>query len=123
EGVHLLNCAFEGEPRLMSLVVDCTNDFDCSDLAYEPDENSVCVKHTTTWYEDWYQWEGGNKSCTFPSGITFSWEIPLDAQSNPDYTGIGRGWNGRRTFGGYKDNHRRTFYWRSHTCVKIYYYV
>jgi len=28
-----------------------------------------------------HTWEGGAQSCTFPTGVTFSWNIPSNAQS------------------------------------------
>ena len=34
-------------------------------------------------------WEGGPQSCTFPSGVTFGWNIPSNAQSQPNYSSVG----------------------------------
>ncbi len=34
-------------------------------------------------------WEGGPQQCTFPSGVTFGWNIPSNAQAQADYTSVG----------------------------------
>jgi hypothetical protein len=67
----------------------CANDSDCSDLGYQPPSDNVCVKKSSGNEEEYHTWEGGSQSCTFPTGVTFSWNIPPNAQSLPDYSYIG----------------------------------
>jgi hypothetical protein len=45
---------------------------------------------STTAYETFHQWEGSSQSCTFAdTGVTFSWNIPANAQSLPNYSSVG----------------------------------
>jgi hypothetical protein len=39
--------------------------------------------------DDYHIWEGGSQSCTFPSGVKFTWNIPSGAQSLPNYNSVG----------------------------------
>ncbi|KAG7294482.1 hypothetical protein NEMBOFW57_004556 [Staphylotrichum longicolle] len=127
EGIHLLNCRPYGGAGVaqtwLSLVVYCANDSDCSNLSYSPSSNNVCVKGTSTTSEAYHVWEGGSQSCTFPSGVKFTWNIPSNAQSQANYSPVGSGSNGYRSFAGYKDDHGATFGYNYHSCEKIYYYI
>ncbi|KAJ7252300.1 hypothetical protein C8J57DRAFT_1238182 [Mycena rebaudengoi] len=53
-------------------------------------------------------WEENQKRCTFPSGVTFDEAIDADAQSRPDFSFAGWGWNGK-TWNCFKDNNRLLF--------------
>ncbi|KAL2143660.1 hypothetical protein VTI28DRAFT_10167 [Corynascus sepedonium] len=127
EGVHLFNCRPWGGAGVtqtwISIVVYCANDSDCSQLSYSPPRDNVCVKGVSTTEEAYHIWEGSEQSCTFPTGVTFTWNIPSDAQSRPDYTYIGSGSNGHRDFAGFKDNHGSAMSYDYHSCEKIYYYI
>ncbi|KAG7285204.1 hypothetical protein NEMBOFW57_009825 [Staphylotrichum longicolle] len=128
EGVHLFNCGpfgAAGAPKTWySIVAYCANDADCSSLGYNIPSNDACVKSVSGTSGQYHIWEGGPQSCTFPSGVTFSWNIPANAQSQADYTSVGSGSNGYRSFAGYKDNKvSGASYGGSHSCKKIYYYV
>ncbi|KAK4099288.1 hypothetical protein N658DRAFT_453303, partial [Parathielavia hyrcaniae] len=115
EGVHLLNCS-PGPDRdpggskvpppktWVSLVVYCANDSDCSNPSYKPSPDNVCVKYSTTYNGQSNIWKGGSQSCTFPSGVSFSWNIRSDAQSQPNYANVGSGSNNYRSFAGFKDD-------------------
>jgi hypothetical protein len=39
--------------------------------------------------DSFHIWEGGPQSCTFPSGVTFGWNIPANAQSQADFSYVG----------------------------------
>ncbi|KAH6622684.1 hypothetical protein F5144DRAFT_517088 [Chaetomium tenue] len=127
EGIHLFNCrpfGGAGVPQTwISIVVYCANDSDCSSLGYSPPSNNVCVKGTSTSSETYHVWEGGSQSCTFPTGVTFTWNIPSGAQSQPNYSSVGSGSNGYRSFAGYKDDHVNGASYNYHSCEKIYYYI
>ncbi|KAL2265788.1 hypothetical protein VTJ83DRAFT_6888 [Remersonia thermophila] len=68
-------------------------------------------------------WEGSEQSCTFSSGVTFSWNIDRNAQRQNDYTYVGSGWNNFRSFAGYKDNKQQGATYLNHDCKKIYYFI
>lgn len=67
----------------------CANDSDCSSLSYSPPSDNVCVKGTSSTSESYHIWEGSSQSCTFPTGVTFTWNIPSSAQSQPNYSSVG----------------------------------
>ncbi|KAK4143178.1 uncharacterized protein C8A04DRAFT_12618 [Dichotomopilus funicola] len=128
EGVHLLNCRSFGEASsdhtFLSIVAYCADDANCSSVGYNIPANDACVVSSSTAYEDWHQWEGGSQSCTFAStGVTFTWDIPSNAQSLPNYSSVRTGSNGFKTFGGYKDDSLNGANYNYHSCIKKYYYV
>ncbi|KAH6621524.1 hypothetical protein B0J18DRAFT_229071 [Chaetomium sp. MPI-SDFR-AT-0129] len=127
EGIHLFNCrpfGGAGVPQTwLSIVVYCANDSDCSNLTYNPPSDNVCVKGTSSSSEVYHIWEGSSQSCTFPTGVTFSWNIPSNAQSQPNYSSVGSGSNGYRSFAGHKDDHTAGPSYNYHSCEKVYYYV
>ncbi|KAK4141366.1 uncharacterized protein C8A04DRAFT_31118 [Dichotomopilus funicola] len=127
EGIHLLNCSpfgAAGNTRIWySLVAYCENDADCSSLGYVIPSNDRCIVSTSTTPDSFHTWEGGPQNCTFPTGITFGWNIPANAQSKPDFSSVGGGWNDFRSFDGYKDNKANGAGLAFHSCRKIYYYV
>lgn len=116
EGVHLLNCSpfgAAGNARVWYSLVAvyqtqihsctyrpttnvysltskyCENDADCSSLGYVIPSNDRCIVSTSTTPESFHTWEGGPQNCTFPTGITFGWSIPSNAQSQPDFSSVG----------------------------------
>jgi len=111
EGVHLFNCrpSSNGVAQTwQSLVVVrtylpstktytsvltppqyCANDSDCSNSGYNPSSDNVCVKSSSGTSGSYHIWEGGSQSCTFPTGVKFSWNITSNAQSQPNYSTVG----------------------------------
>ncbi|KAJ4290035.1 hypothetical protein N0V88_006837 [Collariella sp. IMI 366227] len=85
--------------------------------------NNVCVKKTTSQSEAYHIWEGGEQSCTFPTGVTFKWNIPANAQLRPNYSFVSTGTNGYKVFDGFKDDHGAAPGYNYHSCEKIYYYI
>ncbi len=68
----------------------CANDADCSNYQYTIPASDACVVSTSSTPEAFNNWEGGPQSCTFPStGVTFSWDIPSSARSQPNYSWVG----------------------------------
>ncbi|KAK4224307.1 hypothetical protein QBC38DRAFT_485810 [Podospora fimiseda] len=106
EGVHLLNCG-----SAYSVVLYCPNDSSCS---HTP--NNACT------YGNIITWEGGYKSCTFPTGVTFWWNIVSNAQSYANFAVVGNGGNGYTNFVIRKDD-KHTFYTDGYgtACKTIYY--
>ncbi|KAK4215156.1 hypothetical protein QBC37DRAFT_282323 [Rhypophila decipiens] len=131
-GLRLMNCwpimSGNGAPpggwRYTSYVVYCDDMATCDSTLFTPSSNNVCVKKSSTAVNDYYIWEGGSKSCTFPTGVTFTWNIPSNAQSQADYSWVGTGSNTYRTFNGYKDNKDGSLHYPSFVqrCSKIYWY-
>jgi hypothetical protein len=67
-------------------------------------------------------WEGSERACTFSdTGVTFTSDIASDAQSLPDYSYAGPGWNGYTNFNCYKDNGRLLYKLGISSCYSIYY--
>ena len=95
----------------MSHLQYCAQDSNCN---FYPANNNLCnFGVIITWEQSW--------QCTFPTGVTFSWGIRSDAQSLPDFSEVGTGFNGQgwRIF---KDNKHRMFYDGSgRSCNSIYY--
>jgi hypothetical protein len=114
EGIHLFNCYPIGgagvQQTWLSIVVVstgrvyvcpehlltirlqyCANDSDCSNLGYSPPSENVCIKSSSTSDSNYHVWEGSSQSCTFPSGVTFSWNwnIQGNAQSQANYAYVG----------------------------------
>ncbi|KAK3898428.1 hypothetical protein C8A05DRAFT_47261 [Staphylotrichum tortipilum] len=126
EGVHLFNCRPSSNnvaQTWQSLVVYCANDSDCGNPGYNPSSDNVCVKSSSGTAWNYHIWEGGSQSCTFPTGVKFSWNISSNAQAQPNYSTVGKGSNGYRSFTGYKDDHGAAVSYNSHSCEKIYYYL
>ncbi|KAK3942813.1 hypothetical protein QBC46DRAFT_231582, partial [Diplogelasinospora grovesii] len=122
EGVHLMNCrpfGAEGAPPPVSLVVYCPNDSDCNNITFQPSSDNVCQMSSG----NYYTWEGGSKSCTFPTGVTFTWDIESNAQSQANYAYVGSGSNGFRSFAGYKDDQHTALQYNYHDCDSIYYFI
>jgi hypothetical protein len=67
----------------------CANDSECSNLAYNPPSENVCVKQSSGSDGLYNVWEGSEQSCTFPSGVSFSWNIQASAQSQANYAYVG----------------------------------
>ncbi|KAK3351417.1 hypothetical protein B0H65DRAFT_546460 [Neurospora tetraspora] len=124
EGIHLMNCEpTNGATNYISAVVYCANDGNCNNLSYSHSSSNVCVKSTSGSSGAYHVWEGSTQSCTFSSGVTFSWAIGKEAQTWPDYTYVGTGVNGYSTFSGYKDDKHYGVTYNSHKCRSIYYYI
>ncbi|KAH6650438.1 hypothetical protein F5144DRAFT_588917 [Chaetomium tenue] len=127
EGIHLLNCrpfGGAGSPQTWySVVAYCANDADCSRLNYLIPDQDTCIVSTSSTPESFHTWEGGQQSCTFPTGVTFNWNIPANAQSQADFSSVGAGWNDFRSFSGFKDQKVNGAGLGSHSCTKIYYYI
>ncbi|KAK3393890.1 hypothetical protein B0H63DRAFT_444093 [Podospora didyma] len=127
EGIHLFNCypiGGEGVPQTwLSLVVYCANDADCSNIGYSPPSSNVCVKQQSSTPNSYWHWEGSWQGCTFSSGTTFSWNLEALAQNWANYSPVGQGDNGFRTFVGYKDDKSNGLGYNYHDCQKIYYFV
>ncbi|KAK3403103.1 hypothetical protein B0T20DRAFT_474901 [Sordaria brevicollis] len=120
EGIHLMNCDPSATSiGYMSAVIYCANDSDCSNPSYGHSSNNVCVMSTS----NFHTWEGSTQSCTFSTGVTFSWNIGRQAQSSPDYSYVGSGANNYRTFAGYKDDKHLGGTYNGHYCRSIYYYI
>ncbi|KAK3403102.1 hypothetical protein B0T20DRAFT_17185 [Sordaria brevicollis] len=126
EGIHLVNC--EGlhygtgtASGQISAVVYCANDSDCNNLAVGHLEKDVCVKKFSNDPGVFNIWEGSTQSCTFSTGVTFTWYIPSNAQTLPDYSYVGTASNGYRTFAGYKDDKHLGVNYMSRQCQNIYY--
>jgi hypothetical protein len=68
-------------------------------------------------------WETGfGQSCKFNNGVTFSFTIDRDAQSRPNFSRAGTGYNGYRSFICYKEKPQRVLYpFANGGCVVIYY--
>ena len=62
DGVHLVNCNSDD-----SVVVYCADDSNCN---FNPTHNNYCVFHAG----GTAIWEGGSKSCDFPTGVVFECE-------------------------------------------------
>ncbi|KAK1778231.1 hypothetical protein QBC45DRAFT_328947, partial [Copromyces sp. CBS 386.78] len=94
-----------------------------SNLSYSHTSSNVCVKSISGLTEAYHIWKGNTQSCTFSSGVTFTWNIPSNAQSLQDYSYVGTGSNGYSTFSGYKDDKHYAIRYNAHTCHSIYYYI
>ncbi|KAK3306071.1 uncharacterized protein B0T15DRAFT_217630 [Chaetomium strumarium] len=128
EGIHLLNCRPFGGAGVsqtwLSIVAYCANDADCNSLQYSIPDQDACIVSSSGTSESYHHWEGSSQSCTFSStGVTFRWNIPGNAQSQPNYSSVGTGSNGFKTFAGFKDDHSPSASYSYHSCEKIYYYV
>ncbi|KAK4235384.1 hypothetical protein C8A03DRAFT_17875 [Achaetomium macrosporum] len=128
EGIHLLNCRPFGGAGVsqtwLSIVAYCANDADCNSLQYSIPDKDACIVSSSGTAESYHIWEGSSQSCTFSStGVTFHWNIPSNAQSRPNYSSVGTGSNGFKTFAGFKDDHSTSASYSYHSCEKIYYYV
>lgn len=66
----------------------CANDGDCNNLSVVHPNTNVCTK-SRSGTRSYHTWEGSTQSCTFGSGITFTWNIPSNAQSLPNYNYVG----------------------------------
>ncbi|KAK0623698.1 hypothetical protein B0T14DRAFT_400565, partial [Immersiella caudata] len=132
-GLRLLNCdpIYSGGPgertwKWTSLVVYCDNLGQCDDPSYVPSHNNVCVKKESTREGeiDFHVWEGGWQGCQFPTGVTFSWNINGNAQSQADYSLVGEGDNTFRRFNAHKDNKQQAVNWPQlvQRCYKIYWF-
>ncbi|KAE8454466.1 hypothetical protein EG329_000089 [Mollisiaceae sp. DMI_Dod_QoI] len=109
EGVHLVNCN-----NVYSVVVYCPNDSDCN---HNPPAGDGCVRPGG----GTYHWEGSPQSCTFTTGVTFSWNIASNAQSQPNFAYVGSGNNGHG-FNIYKDNQHVMYTdGNGYQCKSIYY--
>ncbi len=67
----------------------CANDADCSNYHYGLPPSDACVVSTSTTLDQFHTWEGGPQSCTFPTGVTFNWDIPSSAHSQAAFSWVG----------------------------------
>ncbi len=65
----------------------CANDTDCSDYHYNVPASDLCTMSTSLAVETYHTWEGGWQSCTFSTGVTFSWYIESGAVSQYSWAG------------------------------------
>ncbi|KAF2111871.1 hypothetical protein BDV96DRAFT_602901 [Lophiotrema nucula] len=80
EGIHLVNCFATGSAALLvSAVAYCPNDGSCN-----PGASDFCEMSSND--NDYYHWEGAKDHCTFSSGVTFSWNLPSNAQNQATYS-------------------------------------
>ncbi|KAK3997836.1 hypothetical protein QBC44DRAFT_46097 [Cladorrhinum sp. PSN332] len=113
EGVHLLNCGDSKNLNRYSVVVYCPNDSNCH---YAPSQSNSCR------FNSGVIWEGGHYSCQFSTGVRFTWWIEKDAQSKPNWSHVGNGNNGYKSFAIRKDD-KHAFYTdaQGYVCRTIYY--
>ena len=51
--------------------------------------NDTCFMSSSSTPESFHIWEGGPQQCTFPSGVTFGWNIQSNAQSQANFAQVG----------------------------------
>jgi len=66
-------------------------------------------------------WESGTKSCTFPTGVTATWNIISDAQQRPNFSAVGDAYNGQSWVVYKDDKHRMYTDAAGNACTSIYY--
>ncbi|KAH8896431.1 hypothetical protein GQ53DRAFT_605190, partial [Thozetella sp. PMI_491] len=113
ESVHLANCP--GSPEY-SLVVYCDKDSDC--FGTNPGDNNICVV-TKGSYKKW-ETQG---SCTFPTGVTFRYNVQSGANNFPAFSYVGTGSNDFKQFTGYRDNNPGFIKYNGQTCISLYYFL
>ncbi|KAL2114894.1 hypothetical protein VTJ04DRAFT_10557 [Mycothermus thermophilus] len=125
EGVHIFNCwpTSSSANNWISVVAYCANDADCSNPNHHLDGANACVMKLSLNNGNFHIWEGYQQSCKFPTGVTFTWNIDKNAQSQKDYTYVGSGQNDWTKYRAYKDDKTRGATWANHWCQKIYYFL
>jgi len=107
EAIHLINCGAN------SFLDYCDNDSNCN---FSPASSNRCTPHAGI-----NVWEGSAQSCTFSTGVTFSWNIEKNAQDQPNFSKVGTGSNGFRNFNIFKDDKHPMFTENGFGCDSIYY--
>ncbi|KAK0630940.1 hypothetical protein B0T17DRAFT_616526 [Bombardia bombarda] len=125
EIVYLANCQHSvsccGGPTNYSEVLYYATSASSNNGAV-PAANNQCRISTS----NYIAWEGDQRQCTFPTGVTFTTHIDADAQSRALYTWSGWGANGKN-WNCYKDNQRTLFTtsgpeWAD-VCKSVYYCI
>ncbi|KAH8895336.1 hypothetical protein GQ53DRAFT_820170 [Thozetella sp. PMI_491] len=111
ESVHLVNCS--GGTRI-SLVVYCSSDSVCFGNNNIP-SNDICIKSLGSWFT--WETSGG---CTFPSGVSFTWNIASGSNTKPYGTDVGSGSNGFNDMVCKKDSDVYMFSYDGEACDTIY---
>ncbi|KAI1640729.1 hypothetical protein F4809DRAFT_350434 [Biscogniauxia mediterranea] len=114
EGVHLVNC--DGPAGQGSVVVYCADDSNCNNVPTGPNE---CEFRSESTY---HLWEGSSQSCEFgQTGVSFSWNIESNAQSQATYSQVGTGSNGFHNFNIFKDDQHTMWSQNGQNCKSVYY--
>ncbi|KAI0096060.1 hypothetical protein GGR51DRAFT_544369 [Nemania sp. FL0031] len=112
DSLHLLNCV------TYSAVVFCTDDSNCN---FNPGPGNECIPNDHLNGNGLETWET-NGSCTFSTGVTFTWSIQSNAQSQPNFSVVGSGSNGAQGFTIRKDDQHVMYTdGNGHQCRSIYY--
>jgi hypothetical protein len=95
QGIHLVNCGTRDSVvvvsgthtpvrsyRTLPKSQYCPNDSNCD---FNPSPSNYCTFDSS----GLGTWEGGEKSCTFTTGVTFQWGIESNAQSKANYAFVG----------------------------------
>ncbi|KAK3372128.1 hypothetical protein B0H63DRAFT_526988 [Podospora didyma] len=120
QGIHLVNCRYGASgPWIYSVVVYCANDGACK---FNPAANNRCYPSLNGDTRQVKMWEGGDYSCTFPTGVKFTWNVKSNAQSYANYATVGSGNNGYVSFTLRKDSFP-TMYTdpNGNACQSVYY--
>ncbi|KAM7214719.1 hypothetical protein V8F06_009884 [Rhypophila decipiens] len=102
-GIHLVNA-----PYLTSY---CRNDDNCNSF---PSGSNTCSTNSVR------KWEGSS-SCTFSTGVIYSWTIFWDSHSKPNYSKVGTGYNGNNWVIRKDDQHVMFYDGNGNACRSIYY--
>ncbi|KAI1391568.1 uncharacterized protein F4822DRAFT_427422 [Hypoxylon trugodes] len=103
ESIHMVNC---GSHLALDFYADDTLD------NVFPGSNNECIVSS-------FQ-EGGGGSCTFGSGVTFSWNLNKDAASQSGSTQVGGGFNGFHTFNCFRDDDHTLYTRNGDSCNSKY---
>ncbi|KAI1098853.1 hypothetical protein F4804DRAFT_337808 [Jackrogersella minutella] len=106
ESIHMVNCQ-------TYVAVDYYAD-DSNDGSF-PGNNNECIPSGGSFHE------GSSTSCTFGSGVSFSWFLSSGANSASDGTDVGTGSNGFHNFNCFRDdNHVLYTDGNGHACSSTY---
>ncbi|KAL8660554.1 MAG: hypothetical protein Q9202_006448 [Teloschistes flavicans] len=113
ETMYLSNCD-EFEPGKLYSEMDYYSNGANSQNGQKPDSSCYVSSGDV-------QWEGGEVTCHFSSGVTFTSHIQANGQSVATYAKAGTGNNDYRAFNCFKDNQRTLYSATGVSCKSIYY--